>query len=83
VSAFRYHADLTSATLYTTGIPCPRCATTIVQSGIKTVVYGRGDMESEAVKIFYWAKVATLKHQVKTNKPTIEIDLRGLIVEQR
>ena len=41
VSAYRYHADLTSATLYTTGVPCSRCATKIVQSGIKTVVFGR------------------------------------------
>ena len=40
VSAYRYHADLTSATLYTTGVPCSRCATKIVQSGIKTVVFG-------------------------------------------
>ena len=69
VSAFRYHADLTSATLYTTGVPCSRCATKIVQSGIKTVVYGGKisidsteveQMEPEAKKIFYWGKVATL-----------------------
>ena len=40
VSAYRYHADLTSATLYTTGVPCSTCATKIIQSGIKTVVYG-------------------------------------------
>ena len=72
VSAFRYRADLTSATLYTTGVPCARCATTIVQSGIKTVVHGwkqqqgsgqasqQDEMEKETKEIFYWAKVATL-----------------------
>ena len=66
VSAFRYHADLTSATLYTTGVPCPRCATKIVQSGIKTVVYGGKDgspnaeMKPEAKEVFYWGKIATL-----------------------
>ena len=41
VSAYRYHADLTSATLYTTGVPCSYCAIKIIQSGIKTVVFGR------------------------------------------
>ena len=46
VSAFRYHADLTNSTLYTTGVPCPKCAQMIVQSGIKTVVYG-GENEIE------------------------------------
>ena len=45
VSAFRYHADLTNSTLYTTGVPCPKCALMIVQSGIKTVVYFAGGME--------------------------------------
>ena len=62
VSAYRYHADLTSATLYTTGVPCSRCATKIVQSGIKTVVYEEDEdvMEEEAKKIFYWGKVATM-----------------------
>ena len=61
VSAYRYHADLTSATLYTTGVPCSRCATKIVQSGIKIVVYGgKNEMEPQAKEIFYWGKVATL-----------------------
>ena len=72
VSAFRYHADLTSATLYTTGFPCPRCATKIVQSGIKTIVYSRkkdvnqaedkreAEMREKAEEIFYWGKIATL-----------------------
>ena len=40
MSAFRYHADLTNCALYTTGVPCAKCAQMIVQSGIKTVVYG-------------------------------------------
>ena len=40
MSAFRYHANLTNSTLYTTGFPCHKCATTIVQSGIKTIVHG-------------------------------------------
>ena len=62
VSAYRYHADLTSATLYTTGVPCSRCATKIIQSGIKTVVHGGEEesMEQEAREVFYWGKVATL-----------------------
>ena len=52
VSAFRYHADLTNSTLYTTGVPCPKCALTIVQSGIKTVVYGgKNEIEKSANKI--------------------------------
>ena len=41
VSAFRYHADLTNCILYTTAPPCHKCARMIVQSGIKTVVYGK------------------------------------------
>ena len=48
VSAFRYHADLTASILYTTSQPCPKCAQMIVQSGIRTVVYGgrEGDMNA-------------------------------------
>ncbi|CAI8026605.1 Deoxycytidylate deaminase, partial [Geodia barretti] len=60
MSAFRYNAELTSATLYTTGAPCPRCAIKIVQSQIKTVIYGGHQMEREAEKTLYWGKVATL-----------------------
>ncbi|CAI8055182.1 Deoxycytidylate deaminase [Geodia barretti] len=85
VSAYRYHADLTSATLYTTGVPCSRCATKIIQSGIKTVVHGgeENPMEQEPREVFYWGKVATLKYECQTKKPIIEIDLRGLVVDQR
>jgi dCMP deaminase len=85
VSAYRYHADLTSATLYTTGVPCSRCATKIIQSGIKTVVHGGEEklMEQEAREVFYWGKIATLKYECQTKKPIIEIDLRGLVVDQR
>jgi deoxycytidylate deaminase len=82
VSAFRYHADLTRCILYTTGIPCARCATKIVQSGLKTVVHGKGEMEEEAKKIFYWGKVATLEYDKVTTKPFIEIDLHGLTIDQ-
>ena len=62
VSAFRYHADLTNCILYTTAPPCHKCAQMIVQSGIKTVVYGKGSetMSEQSDEIFYWAKVATL-----------------------
>ncbi|CAI8054395.1 Deoxycytidylate deaminase [Geodia barretti] len=85
VSAYRYHADLTSATLYTTGVPCSRCATKIIQSGIKTIVHGGEEksMEPEAREVFYWGKVATLKYECQTKKPIIEIDLRRLVVDQR
>ena len=67
VSAFRYHASLTTSILYTTGQPCSKCAQMIVQSGIKSVVCGGKWIENmnqedrEAVdKIFYWAKIADL-----------------------
>ena len=59
VSAFRYHADLTNCILYTTAPPCYKCAQMIVQSGIKTVVHGKGS-KPMSDEIFYWAKVATL-----------------------
>ena len=48
VSAFRYHADLTNCILYTTVLPCHKCAQMIVQSGIKTVVYGKKEKEAES-----------------------------------
>ena len=62
MSALRCSADLTrGATLYTTGVPCPRCALKIAQSQIVTVVYnGDHEMERETEKTFYWGKVATL-----------------------
>ena len=63
VSAFRYHANLTNSILYTTSPPCSKCAQMIVQSGMRTVVYGNKreiSMEKEATEIFYLAKVATL-----------------------
>ena len=58
-------ADLTrGATLYTTGVPCPRCALKIAQSQIVTVVYnGDHEMEREAEKTFYWGKVATVSFE--------------------
>ena len=52
MSAFRYHADLTKTTLYTTGFPCHKCAALIVQSGVKTVVYSgkyKNEIEREAL----------------------------------
>jgi deoxycytidylate deaminase len=84
VSAFRYHADLTNCILYTTAPPCHKCAQMIVQSGIKTVVYGNGDktMSEESVEIFYWAKVATLEYKLQTKKKIITIDLHRQTVEQ-
>jgi deoxycytidylate deaminase len=56
----------------------------IVQSGIKTVVYGNGDktMSEESVEIFYWAKVATLEYKLQTKKKIITIDLHRQTVEQ-
>ena len=60
VSAFRYHADLTASILYTTSEPCPKCAQMIVQSGIRTVVHGTGQLEDTASEIFYRAKTAYL-----------------------
>ena len=62
MSALRCSADLTrGATLYTTGVPCPRYALKIAQSQIVNVVYnGDNEMEREAEKTFYWGKVATL-----------------------
>ena len=62
VSAFTHRADLTSSILYSTSCPCVKCAQTIVQSGIRTVVYGKrldeGDMDEEVSEIFYRAKTA-------------------------
>ena len=62
VNAFRHRADLTNCILYTTDLPCNKCAKMIVQTGIKTVVHGGkgSEMQEEAKKIFYWAKVAIL-----------------------
>ena len=48
MSAFRYHADLTNCILYTTAPPCHKCAQMIVQSGIKTVVYGNAKNQGGA-----------------------------------
>lgn len=69
LSAYRYHANLTNSTLYTTGYPCHKCAALIVQSGIKTVIYNKdyptetaiapADLDA-AKKIFFYGKVAML-----------------------
>ena len=61
ISALRQHADLTNCLLYTTTPPCNKCAQMIVQSGIKTVVYGKKNghqVDEKAMDIFYWGKIA-------------------------
>ena len=68
MSAFTHRADLTSSILYSTSFPCVKCAQTIVQSGIRTVVYGKGDMDKRDMdkrdmdkrvsEIFYRAKTS-------------------------
>ena len=75
VSAFRYHADLTSATLYTTGVPCPRCATKIVQSGIKTVVYGGKDGSPNAVQCLISLRYIPVRGRVAISADRCESQL--------
>ena len=49
-SAYRFRADLTKCTLYTTKYPCIECTKVIVQAGIKVVVCGeKKDQEDDIV----------------------------------
>lgn len=51
--AARYGYPLDRATLYVTRYPCEACARAIVNSGIKTVYYGRDQEISEETKAIF------------------------------
>lgn len=69
ISAFRYHADLTSSILYTTAPLCFECAKIVVQSGVRTVIHSpmedtdtcaHNEDHEKVEEIFYRAKMPYL-----------------------
>lgn len=71
---------LDDAILYTTVEPCMMCAGTIVQSRIKTVVYGAKDEKAGcAGTIFNLLEEARFNHQCEVIGGVLEPECRGIL----
>lgn len=71
---------LDEAILYTTVEPCMMCAGTIVQSRIKTVVYGAKDEKAGCGgTIFNLLEVDKFNHQCEVIAGVMEAECRGLL----
>lgn len=73
---------LTGATLYVTVEPCIMCAGAILQSRIKTLVYGCDDLKAGAVNSLYRLLNDTrLNHQVEVISGILADECAGVIKE--
>lgn len=71
---------LSEATLYVTVEPCPMCAGTIVQSRIKTLVYGAADPKAGAVNsLMNLVQDPRLNHQVEVVAGVLEKECSELM----
>ncbi len=71
---------LREATLYVTVEPCPMCAGAIVQSRIKTLVYGAADPKAGAVhSTFNLVQEPRYNHQVEVVAGVLEEECRELM----
>lgn len=72
---------LDSCTLYVTIEPCPMCAGAIIQSRIKTVVYGAKDIKSGAHESITNLFDLPFNHKVKVINGIMEVECGEIVTD--
>ena len=72
---------LDSCTLYVTIEPCPMCAGTIIQSRIKTVVYGAKDLKAGSVESVTNLFDKNFNHKVEVVSGVMEDEAGSIITK--